>query len=100
MYMPQFCHFSTVDEEGQSKKLSLPAKLLHTNSHYPRVYCWIEDAQSAMPTREVPLLLLCLTFELKNKSKPDIKTISGSVVTNLMVSSFHQLHSVTTSALK
>jgi len=60
----------------------------------------LEDAQSAMPTREVPLLLPCLTFELKNKSKPDIKTMSGSVVTNLMVNSFHQLHSVTTSALK
>ncbi len=38
-YMPQFCHFSTVDEEGQSKKLSLLAKLLHTNSHHQRVYC-------------------------------------------------------------
>jgi hypothetical protein len=60
----------------------------------------LEDAQSAMPTREVPLLLQCLTFKLKKKSKPDIKTMSGSVVTNLMVNSFHQLYSVTTSALR
>lgn len=35
----------------------------------------LEDAQGAMPTREVPLLLPCLTFELKKKSKPDIKQL-------------------------
>jgi hypothetical protein len=100
MYMPHNCHFSTVDEEGQSKKypcLLISCTQIHT---IKESIVALEDAQSAMPTREVPLLLPCLTFELKKKSKPDIKTMSGSVVTNLMVSKFHQLHSVTTSALK